>query len=179
MNNYTINIDNWTVEGGYCDIFPITNEPNLIFKQFYKKYRATNAFSIQKKLSKFNLAPKLFSSVVQLEYSSNLGLTGQSNWGYITEKASLIDYDNVKENSYLHKIQKLVEVIWEKTGLKFWDCHEHNVGYIKRGNKKYFVCIDTGKESFSPNVNAWGFSSPGPKCPYCNKYKCYCSTIYD
>jgi hypothetical protein len=72
-----------------------------------------------------------------------------------------------------------VDNIRDKTGLKFWDCHWTNIGYIKRGRRKLLVCIDTGAESFTPYCNAWGFEEPGPKCPYCDKYQCYCSTTYE
>ena len=95
-----------------------------------------------------------------------------TGWGFVTEKAVL--YDDKDSLPYKH-IQRLVEQIKQKTGLKFWDCHEHNVGYIKRGRKKHFVCIDTGKESFNPLSNAWGFAEPGPKCCYCNRYQCKCT----
>ena len=73
------------------------------------------------------------------------------------------------------KLENLVNKIREKTGLKFWDCHWTNVGYTNNR----LVCIDTGKESFTPYCNAWGFIEPGPKCPYCNDYQCYCSTTYE
>ena len=63
-----------------------------------------------------------------------------------------------------------------KTGLKFWDCHWYNIGTVKRGRKNKVVCIDTGKESFDGDSNAWGFAEPGPKCCYCEKYQCKCSS---
>jgi 5-methylcytosine-specific restriction endonuclease McrA len=96
-----------------------------------------------------------------------------TGWGFVTEKATVITYED--NPRYLHKIQKLVDAIWEKTRLKFWDCHEHNVGYIKRGHAHKLVCIDTGKESFDGNANAWANPDPGPKCSYCEKYECNCS----
>jgi hypothetical protein len=74
----------------------------------------------------------------------------------------------------MKEIQSLVEEIYQKTGLKFWDCHWYNVGTVKRHNKRKVVCIDTGKESFDGDSNAWGFADPGPKCSYCNRYKCKC-----
>ena len=30
---------------------------------------------------------------------------------------------------------------------------------------------------FTPYCNAWGFEEPGPKCPYCDEYQCYCSVV--
>jgi hypothetical protein len=77
---------------------------------------------------------------------------------------------DIDEKPYV-KLQNLVEKIKDKTGMKFWDCHWSNVGYLKGK----LVCIDTGKESFTPYCNAWGFEDAGPKCPYCSKYQCYCS----
>ena len=74
----------------------------------------------------------------------------------------------------MRNIQDLVDEIKEKTGLKFWDCHWYNVGTVVRNKKKKVVCIDTGKESFDGNANAWGFADPGPKCGYCLKYQCKC-----
>jgi hypothetical protein len=73
-------------------------------------------------------------------------------------------------------IQNLVNDIELKTGLKFWDCHWFNVGIIKRDRKNLVVCIDTGKESFDAISNAWGFADPGPKCGYCSRYQCKCSS---
>jgi hypothetical protein len=75
----------------------------------------------------------------------------------------------------LSEIQNLVNIIHDKTGLKFWDCHYYNIGYVTRNKKSKLVCIDTGKESFDRECNAWGFSEPGPKCNYCKKYQCKCS----
>ena len=40
------------------------------------------------------------------------------------------------------ELENLVNNIREKTGLKFWDCHWTNVGYINNR----LVCIDTGKK---------------------------------
>lgn len=158
--------------GGYCDFLRIKDNPEIGFKSFKIKQKAQAALNNQKLLAKFNLAPEPITDLCKIRYYCDSDLF--TDWGFITEKANIIDYDSIK-SPYLHKIQKLVEDIWKKTKLKFWDCHEHNVGYIKRGRKKIFVCIDTGKESFEPHSNAWGFESPGPKCPYCLRYQCKCS----
>jgi hypothetical protein len=158
--------------GGYCDFLLIKDNPEIGFKSFKIKQKANVALNNQKLLAKFNLAPEPITDLCKIRYYNYSDLF--TDWGFITEKANIIDYDNIK-STYLHKIQKLVEEIWKKTKLKFWDCHEHNVGYIKRGRKKIFVCIDTGKESFEPHSNAWGFQEPGPKCPYCLRYQCKCS----
>jgi len=38
------------------------------------------------------------------------------------------------------------------------------------------ICIDTGKESFDGNSNAWANPDPGPRCSYCEEYECNCSS---
>jgi len=167
--------------GGYCDFLRIKDNTEIGFKSFKTKHKAQIALNNQKLLAKFDLAPEPITDLCKIRYYYDTVLLKNwtpsvifTNWGFITEKANIIDYDSIK-SLYLHKIQKLVNDIWQKTKLKFWDCHEHNVGYIKRGRKKIFVCIDTGKESFEPHSNAWGFQEPGPKCPYCLRYQCKCS----
>lgn len=182
-HNYLIDTDNikFSDSGGQCDCLPIKNNPELVFKAFNKKHKALAAYSIQKKLAKIELAPKLFSDLCKIAYYYDPKLLEFWNpsqtiteWGFITEKAALIDYEDVTKVPY-KKIQDLVDAIRIKTSMKFWDCHENNVGYIKRGRSKKLVCIDTGPESFKGYANAWGFEEPGPKCPYCLKYNCKCS----
>lgn len=160
-------------EGGSSEFFHIKENKRLGFKQFRNKQSAKNAFDKQKLLSKFGLAPKVYGKVRKLKIKDNL-CTYETNWGYITEKAKLVNEKTMSRR--LKEIQKLVETIHKKTKLKFWDCHYWNVGYIKRKNKAKLVCIDTGTESFSRDSNAWGFADPGPKCNYCNAYRCYCSS---
>lgn len=181
INNEYLVDDSYHDSGGYCDFLPIKGCPDLGFKNFKRKDKAQQALEYQKKLAKFDLAPTLITDLCKIPYYFDPKILevwtpkeSTTGWGFVTERASLIDYDNSK-TPYLQKIQHLVDNIWKKTKLKFWDCHEHNVGYIKRGRKKHFVCIDTGKESFDPHSNAWGFAEPGPKCCYCNRYKCKCS----
>ena len=172
---YTIELDN-SGEGGSAEFYLIKEDKNLGFKQFRNKKFANRAYNKQKLLSKHNLAPKVIGSVcklpIQIDNCPNYKLN--TNWGYITERAKIVDEKIMKRR--LEDIQTLVENIQKKTNLKFWDCHYWNVGYIKRRNKAKLVCIDTGNESFSSLSNAWGLSSPGPKCEYCNKYQCMCST---
>jgi hypothetical protein len=95
-----------------------------------------------------------------------------SGWGYITELAKPTNV-----NIQLWKIQRLVDAIYDKTKLKFWDCHSLNIGYIIRKGKKKLVCIDTGKETWDGYANYFGNSDPGPKCSYCLRYKCKCEGI--
>lgn len=179
-NDYLVDMS-WHDSGGYCDFLPIKDHAELGFKCFHKKYRAYKSIKYQSMLSKFDLAPKVLTGVCRIPYYYDLEFLKVHNptvtvteWGYVTEKATLIDGDIPYP-----KIQKLVEKIKQQTGLKFWDCHENNVGYIKRERKKLLVCIDTGDESFCGYSNAWGFEEPGPKCPYCNRYQCKCSTKQD
>jgi hypothetical protein len=190
-NDYLVD-DSHADSGGYCDFLPIKNYPDLGFKSFKRKDKAQQALDYQKKLAKFDLAPIPITDLCKIPYyfdpkilavwTPNQTTTG---WGFVTERATLIDYENQETinitgrntSPHLYKIQRLVDNIWQKTKLKFWDCHEHNVGYIKRGRRKHFVCIDTGKESFDPQSNAWGFENPGPKCPYCFKYQCRCGDL--
>lgn len=191
-NDYLVD-DSYSDSGGYCDFLPIKGCDDLGFKSFKRKDAAQKALEIQKKLSRFDLAPIPITDLCKISYYFDQKIlevwtpsTTTTGWGFVTEKASMLpletmDIDCTKlghtkyKCSYLPKIQQLVENIWAKTKLKFWDCHEHNVGYIKRGRKKLFVCVDTGKESFDPQSNAWGFPEPGPKCCYCNRYQCRCS----
>ena len=177
-NDYLIDID-WCSSGGYCEFMPIRNEPTIGFKEFKFKDRALDSLKYQTILSKYDLAPKPITGLCKVPYYYDIELLRYwnpkettTNWGYVTEKAIMIDED--KEVPF-KRIQDLVEEIKEKTSLKFWDCHMENIGIIKRGRKKKLVCIDTGKESFSGYSNAWGFLEPGPKCPYCSKYQCKCS----
>ena len=168
---YTIDINHFD-EGGSAEFYNIKENKNLGFKQFRNKSSAISAYSKQKLLSKFGLAPKVYGKICKLTMKSKF-YEGLSNWGYVTEKAKIAS--EILMNKRLKEIQALVEDIHKKTKLKFWDCHYWNVGYIKRNNKAKLVCIDTGKESFNVIANAWGFSEPGPKCNYCNKYQCKCS----
>jgi hypothetical protein len=171
---YLIDYSDWFDEGGYCQVYPIKDNKNLVFKEFRNKKKAQEAYSIQKKLSKFNLAPKIFSKVCKLNFAEEAGVVfyESSDWGFVTEYAK-----TYKANTKIsmQDIQKLVDDIKITTGLKFWDCHWYNVGLVKRGKKTNIVCIDTGKESFDGNSNAWGNSDPGPKCAYCESYMCNCT----
>lgn len=160
--------DCYSDDGGYCTLFKISNEPSLGFKEFISKSRAEYARKTQIKLSKHDLAPKVFSRLCRMGYKP-LFVNQISGWGYVTELAK-----PTKLNTTLCKIQKLVDNIYDKTNLKFWDCHFANLGHIIRGRKRKLVCIDTGKETWDGYSNYFGNSDPGPKCSYCLKYKCKC-----
>lgn len=176
--DYQIDYSDWFDEGGYCQVYPIKNKKGWVFKEFRNKKKAQQSHNYQKKLAKFDLAPQIYSDVCKLKFADDLDghVFDISDWGYITECAK-----TYKANSKISMkdIQILVEQIHEKTGLKFWDCHWYNVGTVKRGKKRKVVCIDTGKESFDGQANAWGNLDPGPKCGYCNMFQCNCSTHPD
>jgi len=178
MINHNYLIDkSWCNSGGSCDVMPIKDCPDLVFKSFRYKHKAKEAYNNQLKLSKLNLAPKVLSNLCQIAYYFDPKIlefwnpkTTTTGWGYITEMAYLLD-----EQDKPHQLlQNLVNEIYDKTKLKFWDCHLENVGYIKRKHKKILVCIDTGKESFDSSSDAWGLGKPGPECYYCNGYICSC-----
>lgn len=182
-HNYLIDTDNiiFSDSGGQCDYLPIKGYPNLGFKSFAGKSKAISAYTIQKRLAKLELAPQLYSKICKVSYYYDPKILEfwtpsetTTGWGFVTERATMIDHSDPKRVPY-KKIQDLVYAIQTKTKMKFWDCHENNVGYIKRGRCKKLVCIDTGPESFKGYANAWGFEEPGPKCPYCLKYLCKCS----
>ena len=180
-NDYLVDMS-WCDSGGSCDFLPIRGHKNLGFKNFKNKSKAKTAWDFQSKLSKFNLAPKLYSGICKIPYSYDLELLKYWNpkdtvteWGFVTQKAEMLD----ETDQPLIKLQNLVDAIYKHTGIKFWDCHWTNVGYIKHRGRNKLVCIDTGEESFQGYANAWGYEEPGPKCPYCNIYACECSTVYD
>jgi hypothetical protein len=170
--NYHIDITKYCKEGGCCQFYYIKGEPLLGFKEFNSKKKAKEAYLIQKKLSKFDLSPKVYGDICKLNFCSDdeYNFTEPTNWGYLTEIVEVGDENTIP----FKKLQNLVDEIYEKTGLKFWDCHWWNIGVAKRGKKKKLVCIDTGKETWDGFANAWGFAEPGPKCCYCYKYQCEC-----
>lgn len=174
LDNYLIDYSSWFDEGGYCQVYPIKDHPSLVFKEFRNKKKASEALRYQKQLSKFNFAPKVYTKVCQLNFAPEEGLiyNEPSDWGYVAEIAKTSD--SILETVSLQQIQKLVDDIEEKTGLKFWDCHKYNIGVVQRNNEDILVCIDTGKESFEGYSNAWGYDTPGPKCGYCSQYQCRC-----
>ena len=166
---YKIDLYSYSDQGGYCTFYSILNNENLAFKEFISKSRAEYARKIQFKLSKYDLAPKVYSKLCKMKY--NILFPGQrSGWGYITESAMPVKHNH----RTMVEIQDLVDKIHNKTKLKFWDCHWYNVGLVLRDNDTKIVCIDTGKESFDGCANAWGLSNPGPKCEYCDSYSCEC-----
>jgi hypothetical protein len=171
---YTIHDDGFGCfeEGGCAEFYWIKEDKTLGFKQFSSKKSAIVAYNKQKLLSKFDLAPKVIGKITKIKYEWG----DETNWGYVTEKAKILDEKVMKKR--LRDIQNLVETIENKTRLRFWDCHYWNVGYVKRNNKAKLVCIDTGSESFSRDADAWGMGTPGPKCGYCSRYQCRCSDSY-
>ena len=161
-NDYLVDTEWCDDSGTNCDFLPIKDHPHLGFKNFKYKHIAEQYYGIQLKLSKFNLAPQLETEICKIPYYYdreflNYWLPSETatNWGFITHKALLLD-DNEQPT---YKLQTLVDTIYDKTGMRFWDCHWNNIGYI---NKDELVCIDTGEESFIELHNAWGYENPGP-----------------
>lgn len=154
-----------TDEGSSAQFYRIVESRTLGFKEYGSKQRANYAYKIQKQLSSFGLAPKVYGKICKLKIKNWDELSG---WGYITQK--------VRCNQRLSrkKIQDLVDKIYAKTGLKFWDCHDYNIGVYR----DRYLCIDTGKESFDIDCNAWGMCDPGPRCSDCNKFNCKCEWGY-
>jgi hypothetical protein len=171
---YLIDCSDWFDEGGYCQVYPIKDKKDLVFKEFCNKKKAQESYKYHKRLIEFDLAPKIYSKICKLKFApenDSFYLLDPSDWGYVTELA-ITHEANTKIS--MADIQLLVNEIYSKTGLKFWDCHWYNVGVVKRGRKNRLVCIDTGKESFDGNSNAWANPDPGPECSYCEKYECNC-----
>ena len=117
-NDYLIDID-WCSSGGYCEFMPIRNEPTIGFKEFKFKDRALDSLKYQTILSKYDLAPKPITGLCKVPYYYDIELLRYwnpkettTNWGYVTEKAIMIDED--KEVPF-KRIQDLVEEIKEKT----------------------------------------------------------------
>lgn len=168
-NKYKIDINSYGNIGGYSTLFFIYKQSKLAFKEYITKSRAKYARKIQKKLSKYDLAPKVYSDICKIKFHKSMGR--KTGWGYVTELAEPIDN---YEHDYLEDIQNLVDDIYASTGLKFWDCHHNNTGFITRNNHKKLVCIDTGRESFDEYNNAWGNEYPGPFCYTCSSFRCVC-----
>jgi hypothetical protein len=166
---YQIELFDDSSNGGYCTLYYIKDHANLGFKEFISKSRAEYARKIQVRLSRLNLAPKVISKICKLKYNK-LFPDRKSGWGYVTELADIIRPKSIP----LKSIQTLVDNVFKKTKLKFWDCHWDNLGFITRNHKKYLVCIDTGKETWKGDANYFGNVDPGPKCSYCLKFKCQC-----
>lgn len=156
-------------EGGSAILYKLKETNTIGFKEFRSKSDAVFAYNIQKKLSKFKLAPKIYGKIckikIDFEYPNlNTKWSEPTGWGFLTQIVK------VSKKLSKNKIQELVDNIYKVTKLKFWDCHEYNIGVYR--NK--YLCIDTGKESFDMDCNAWGMENPGPKCHECNKYSCKC-----
>jgi hypothetical protein len=171
--SYVVDIS-WFDEGGYCQFYPLVGENTKGFKEFKNYEDAEQAFINQQLLNKYKLAPKIYSDIIRVPVKDSPYIT---SYGFVSQMANYLTRKPILrwKNKYLNcleKIQNLVESIKYHTGLDFWDCHQYNVGLIN----KRIVCIDTGNESFDPSSDAWGLGKPGPKCYYCHKYICKCST---
>jgi hypothetical protein len=132
----------------------VKDHPSLLFKHFKHEDKAKEAYYNQVKLSKYNLAPRVYGELCKIPYFYEPDLLRyydpkitRTNLGYLTEKAELLtkDIDDIWIEKLRHKIKY-------HTDLDFWDCHFQNIGYIYRGVLENEVamlcCIDTGNESF-------------------------------
>ena len=126
------------------------------FKEFIDKEEAEYAHGVQSMLSKFDLAPYVYSEVGMIRCSNG----ELSSWGYITEIAEIIgcggnecQYDDEAEcdchtTKYNKRIEKLCHKISDTgIGVEFVDSHIGNVGFVRRRGRKVLVCIDFGSES--------------------------------
>lgn len=156
-------------EGGSANFYKLKESKNLAFKEFRSKQEAQFAYKIQQKLSKLGLAPKIYGKIHKQTIECE-GFYAQDKWYSYTGWGYITQIVRISKRLSRKKIQELVDKIYIKTKLKFWDCHEYNIGKYRNN----YVCIDTGKESFDNACNAWGMKNPGPKCEECNKYRCYC-----
>ena len=66
---FEIDYSDWFDEGGCCQVYPIKDAKGLVFKEFRNKKKASEAYSIQKKLAEFDLSPKIFSKVCKLNFA--------------------------------------------------------------------------------------------------------------
>lgn len=157
-------------EGGSTGFYRLKESKTLGFKEFRSKRDANFAYKMQKKLSRLGLAPKVYGKVCKIKVDIedsyyNESWSEPTGWGFLTQIVK------TSQKVSLKKIQDLVDKIYKKTKLSFWDCHTYNIGMYKNR----YLCIDTGRESFDRDCNAWGFASPGPKCNYCKRYTCNCN----
>lgn len=154
-------------EGGSSTFYRLKESNTIGFKEFASKKDAQFAYKTQKKLAKFGLAPKVYSKLIRIHIEfkrDNYEWYEKTGWGFLTQIVK------IHKRLSRQKIQNLVDNIYKKTKLKFWDCHEYNIGIYR--NK--YLCIDTGEESFDGDCNTWGMENPGPKCYECGKYTCKC-----
>jgi hypothetical protein len=154
--------------GSRSEFFIIDKKKKLGFKTFDNKYDAKYALETQSYLSKFNLAPEVYSRVKRRRHKNKI-----TGWGFDTEIAKTIGCSgnvcNCENNEcdtlyskYSPKIDILVDAILEY-GYEFCDTHLGNVGFIYRNRKKILVCIDTGPESIV------GTDNDMCDCSYCGE----------
>ena len=94
-NDYLIDYSDWFDEGGYCQVYPIKDKKDLVFKEFRNKKKAQESYKYHKKLAKFDLAPKIYTKICKLEFApeDDLYQPEPSDWGYITELARTYNPD--------------------------------------------------------------------------------------
>ena len=157
---------------GSCSEFYKLNQRGKGFKTFRSYEDAEYARDVQRELSEWDLAPRVYSEVGRIRIVDRL-----SEWGYITEVAKVITPHSIScncyrcdnlENEYEEEIGELQERI-EGAGYYFGDAHTGNVGYITRNGKKIMVCIDTGKESVERDD--YDEDENNCNCYECRKYR--------
>jgi hypothetical protein len=136
--------------GSRSEFYVIDRKKKIGFKTFDSKQSALEAIETQEFLSKFDLAPRVYSKVKRRRYNNKI-----TGWGFDTEIAKVIgcggnccgcDECTHLYDKYNPKIDQLVSDI-ENYGYDFYDAHLGNVGFVYRNRKKILVCIDTGYES--------------------------------
>jgi len=142
------------------------------FKEFGDKQEATYAYSVQSKLSFYNLAPKVLSQIGKIRKSNG----SLSSWGYITEIAEVIGCGGNEchcgecdDLPYMlsASINRLTDKMLMKADVEFTDAHIGNVGYVYRKGKRVLVCIDFGSESVYDQDADYGTDDDECNCVAC------------
>lgn len=134
-------------KGGECTVWKTQDG---IFKEYETRSEAEGAYYWQLELSRWNLAPEVYTRVKRIRIDGEL-----SGWGYYTEQAltftddevelyldDLYDYDIDAE---IDEVNARVEDLFEH---EYTDFHMQNYGYIERDGKIVLVIIDTTMRSF-------------------------------
>lgn len=134
-------------KGGECKVWKTADG---IFKEYETKSEAEGAYYWQWELSRWNLAPEVYTRVKRIRINGEL-----SGWGYYTEQAltftdhevelyldDLYDYDIDAE---IDEVNARVEDLF---GHEYTDFHMQNYGYVEREGEPVLVIIDTTMRSF-------------------------------
>lgn len=134
-------------QGGECYVW---RTKDGIFKEYQTKSEAEGAYYWQWELSRWNLAPEVYTRVKRIRIDGEL-----SGWGYYTEQALTFTDDEVElylDDLYhddidaeIDEINARVEDLFEH---EYTDFHIQNYGYIERNGELVLVIIDTTLRSF-------------------------------